>query len=64
MWAAHEGHAEVATFLLEKGAFVDFPMQIYTATCSILSLPALQLYSCSYSANSSIDILYRTTQFN
>ncbi len=26
MSAAHEGHAEVATFLLEKGAFVDFPM--------------------------------------
>ena len=25
MWAAHEGHAEVVTFLLEKGAFVDFP---------------------------------------
>ncbi len=24
MWAAQEGHAEVATFLLEKGAFVDF----------------------------------------
>ncbi len=25
MWAAQEGHAEVARFLLEKGAFVDFP---------------------------------------
>ena len=24
MLAAHEGHAEVVTFLLEKGAFVDF----------------------------------------
>ncbi len=23
MWAAQEGHAEVARFLLEKGAFVD-----------------------------------------
>ncbi len=29
MWAAQEGHAEVATFLLEKGAFVDFPNVVY-----------------------------------
>ena len=25
MYAAQKGHAEVVTFLLEKGAFVDFP---------------------------------------
>ncbi len=24
MWAAYKGHAEMARFLLEKGAFVDF----------------------------------------
>ncbi len=24
MWAVPEGHAEVARFLLDKGAFVDF----------------------------------------
>ncbi len=28
MWAAQEGHAEVARFLLEKGAFVDFPDEV------------------------------------
>ncbi len=30
MLAAHEGHAEVARFLLEKGAFVDFPNEVWT----------------------------------
>ncbi len=30
MWAVQEGHAEVARFLLEKGAFVDFPDEVYT----------------------------------
>ncbi len=28
MWAAQEGHAEMARFLLEKGAFVDFPDEV------------------------------------
>ena len=28
MWAAHEGHVEVARFLLEKGAFVDYPDEV------------------------------------
>ncbi len=29
MCAAQEGHAEVATFLLDKGAFVDFPDEVW-----------------------------------
>ncbi len=29
MWAAQEGHAEVAGFLLDKGAFVDFPDEVW-----------------------------------
>ena len=28
MWAAQEGHARVAEFLLKSGAFVDFPDEV------------------------------------
>ena len=30
MWAAQEGHAAVAEFLLQQGAQVDFPDEVWT----------------------------------